>query len=205
MPSVMQVMQQQHGEAQSSLSYEPTTSPATDLEAQRGQKALGPSMQHQGSSSHSSEHARQDEPQNHPTSASNQPDPPILPLEHIEQSRSRGRRQRFGDYLRLVWIDWLFIFLIYALCGILYFWAPMYRFRYRNIPLWYDPIKKTWYGPVSLSCQRNGWPPVISSLMTAVVVLVVPFGLFICIQLFTKSFWDAHHAKLGLLQALALM
>ena len=205
MPSVMRVVQQQQGEAQSSLSCDPTTSPAPDLEAQRRSRALGPSMQHQSSSSHSPEHATQNEPQGHPTSASSQLDPPTLPLEHTDQSRSRGHRQRFGDYLRLVWVDWLFIISIYVLCGILYFWVPMYRIRYRNIPLWYDPLKKTWYGPLSLSCQKKGWPDVISSRMTAVVVLVVPLGIFFCIQLFTRSFWDAHHAKLGLIQALALM
>ena len=201
----MRVVHQQQGDAQSPLSYEPTTSPASEPEAQREQKALGPSMQHHSSSSHSLEHARHHEPQDRPTSASSQPDPLTLPQEHTDQSSSRRSRQRFGDYLRLVWIDWLFIVSMYVFSGILYFWAPMYREPYRIIPMWYDPVKKTWYGPVSLSCQKNGWPSVISSDMTAVAVFVVPLGVFLCIQLFTKSFWDAHHAKTGLIQALALM
>lgn len=209
MPSIMRVVQQQQGETQSSLSGEPTTSPASDLETQREQKALGPSMNHQSSSSHSSEHAREHELQDLPTSAPSQPDQPALSLQHSDQSRGRGYRQRYrrrlGDYLRLTWVDWLFIILVYVLCGILYFWSPMYRMNYRKIPLWYDPVKKTWYGPLSLSCQKKGWPDVISSRMTAVVVLVVPLATFLCIQLFTKSFWDAHSAKTGLIQALALM
>ena len=209
MPSVMRVVQQQQGEAQSSLSYEPTTSQASDPEAQRGQKALGPSMQHQRSSSHSSEHARQHELQDNPTSAPSQPDQPALSPQHSNQSRSRGYRQRFGrrfaDYLRLTGMEWLFIFLVYVLCGILYFWVPMYRKTYREIPMWYDPVKKAWYGPLSLSCQKNGWPDVINSTMTAFVVLFVPLAVFLSIQLFTKSFWDAHQAKLGLIKALALM
>ena len=209
MPSVMRVVQQQQGEAQSSLSCEPTTSPASDPEAQRGQKALGPSMLHPRSSSHSSEHARQHELQDIPTSARSQPDQPALSPQHTDQSRSRGylRRwgRRFADYVRLTGMEWLFIFLIYALSGILYFWVPMYRKSYRKIPMWYDPVKMAWYGPLSLSCHKKGWPDVINSTMTAVVVLFVPLAIFLCIQLFTKSFWDAHQAKLGLIKALALM
>ena len=206
-PYIMQVGQQQkeQREAQSPLSYEPTTSPSSDPEAQRGQQALGPSMQHQGSSSHSTEHARQHEPQGHPTSAPSQPDPPTLPLEHTDQLPSAETRRRLGDFLRLVWVDWLFLFLALVFCGILNYWVPMYRLNYRKIPLWYDPVKKTWYGPLSLSCPKNGWPDVITSTATAIVVVFVPLTVILCTSLLTKSFWDAYNAKIGLIKALVLM
>ncbi|KAL8795656.1 MAG: hypothetical protein Q9195_001894 [Heterodermia aff. obscurata] len=202
----MQAVQQQkeQREAQSRLS-EPSTSPASDSEAQRRQKALGPSIQHQRSSSHSPEHARQHEPQDHPRSVPSHPDSPTVALEHVDRSRSRGRRRRFGDFMRLVWVDWLFIIGVLLLSAALGLWMPMYRKDYRIIPLWYDPVKKSWYGPVSISCRKNGWPSVISSTVTGFVLVFVPLAVILFLQLWTKSFWDAYMAKIGVIKALSLM
>ena len=211
LPSVMRVLQQQRGQGQvqSSLSQEQINSSASYHEAQQGHLSLGPSMRHPSRSSHVSEPAGQYEQEVPAVSDRPQTNTPPLGPGLLDETPYRGRRQRFSrlicDYLQLVWLDFLFIFLNYAICGALFYWAPMYRPRYRMIPLWYDPVKKEWYGPLSISCPKNNWPDVITSTQTGMVVVFVPLAVILFVQLFTKSFWDAHHAKFGLVKALAVM
>lgn len=189
MPSFKGATQQQRGQARS------TTLPVTNCEAQKGQQVPGPPMQHQSSSSHIVDHARQYEQQEGSISAKGQP---TLQMPDLE-----SRIKQFVDFLKLTWIDLLFVSLTYIISGALWFWGPIYRADRRKIPLWYDPYKQTWYGPLSLSCQKQ--PDVISSTHTGLVVTFGPLAVVVIVQLFTRSFWDAHHANFGLLKALAVM
>lgn len=115
----------------------------------------------------------------------------------------RSLPQWFFNYSWLTRYDTLFLVLVYLVSGLLRLYAPIYRMRERAFPLWYDPNRRVWYGPTSISQPRG--TEVISSLNTAIVCASLPILVILLMQVFVRNFWDANSALWAVSKALALM
>jgi len=134
--------------------------------------------------------------------------------ESAQREQSSHQKKPYSYYIRRLprgffnhaWLtryDTLFVVLAYCVSGALWFWAPVYRMNERTFPLWYDPNRKVWYGPTSISQPRG--TEVISSLNTAIVCTALPILVILLMQVFVRSFWDASSALWAVSKALALM
>ncbi len=144
---------------------------------------------------------------------------PLAPqTEHATESAQHGQisgqKKPYSYYIRRLprwflnysWLtryDTLFIVLVYFVSGALWLWAPGYRMNKRVFPLWYDPNRRLWYGPISISQPRG--TEVISSLNTAIVCTGLPILVILLMQVFVRNFWDANSALWAVSKALALM
>jgi len=130
------------------------------------------------------------------------------PTEHTRTSKHRHNQycsKGVVTYLRIAWVDYLFIALVAGL-GLSVYFSPVYNANHRVIPVWRSAMNgnmlDAWQDlrvPTEYSYPWLKEP--LPSWACAVVVIFVPFLVLCIFQLKIRSVWDFHAGLVGLLKA----
>lgn len=127
-------------------------------------------------------------------------------------SQRHARRTGLVTYCRVAWLDYLCIAIIAALTLGVYF-APMYYFDHRLVPMWPPVMRFNMNKTLSNMIETLSevrlpsdmtYPMVKEPLPTwgcALVVVFVPLLVVAVFQLKTWSLWDFHAGVVGIFKA----
>ncbi len=105
-------------------------------------------------------------------------------------------------WLRVIWKDLFWLLLILGIILALNS-SKVFRPYDRVFPMWFNTHTRLWEGPIELSYPHI--PMVLSTIVCAFALMIVPLAVFLIMQFFVRSFWDCNAANFGLLKAMTLM
>ena len=149
-----------------------------------------------------------------PNEYSQQEPPPYQPRPlNIQRKRRRDEIRRLVpspdtqrsvyEWLRIVSLDLLFMFIFLGITGIILLWAPLWHGKERLFPMTYDPYSNTWYGPLELSYPHHEL--ILGIATTGVMIPLIPLAVITLSQFWIRSWVDYHAAVFALKKAMVMM
>ena len=116
---------------------------------------------------------------------------------------SRSTRRKVYQWVRLIFLDLLFLFIFLVVTGIVLLWGRLWHWEDRLFPMTFDPYSNTWYGPVEFSYPRHDF--ILSVTMIGIMIPLIPLLVIILTQYWIRSWLDFHAAFWALKKAMVLM
>ena len=112
-------------------------------------------------------------------------------------------RHRFVHWLRLVFLDLLFMLIFLAITGAILLWTQLWHWKDRLFPMTFDHYSGTWYGPVELSYPRHAF--YLSITFVGFLIPLIPMAVIAFTQIWIRSMLDFNAAFFALKKAVVLM
>ena len=112
------------------------------------------------------------------------------------------KRQNIARYIRLIWLDLLFITFACVLAYVISLGKP-FRMYTRVFPMWFNDSTGLWEGELKYSYPHI--PYVLGIFKSGLLIGTVPIGAVILMQIWVRNLLDLNAAIWGLLKALTLM
>lgn len=125
-------------------------------------------------------------------------------LYRLLSSRSTERiLNQFHRWIRLVFLDVLFLFIFLALTGIILLWGQLWRMNERLFPMTFDQVSGSWYGPVEFSYPQHGF--ILGITTTGIMIPLIPLAVIILTQFWIRNWLDFQAAVFALKKAMVMM
>lgn len=120
----------------------------------------------------------------------------------MHSRNSFTKRQRMAWYIRLVWLDLLFVTLTCVLAYVISLGKP-FRMYKRVFPMWLNKSTGLWEGELQYSYPHI--PYVLGILTSGLLIGTIPIVTVFFMQIWVRNLLDLNAAIWGLLKSLTLM